>query len=388
MAASTVYTDIIDGNEYGLPSQEPTNGFREGVYNTAQATATGSTARIRALLYIWQNKTLPSAPLSTTGPFYASGDSNELTKEQKDAMRLDSTSGTSNLITVLSDSGYAPDEDGEEECKANPNGKDPWQTIIETFNYDPTGGSNPTALMRRYFPPTAANSGRSESEKLDIWQDDPNDYGTKKGDIVICSDIFHLITPTRYDQTANTLPTFESETDYENYTKVDKAFSNLFDLVEPGGALIFSVPYDGDPTATSGAVIEKAPFPNNVTDYQQKCHLWQWDYTLTSGTEELANDPRNVSSSTELIGDLGFTRSINCPPELRSFTRGALRALLVSAGFNDIEFHPITDDMNAFGIYWNATISSGTWTGQNTATNGTLQSKSLIVTASRMEEDP
>ncbi len=382
MAAVTQYTDIIDGNPYNLPSGVPTNGFREGVYDTSQATATGSTARIRALLYVWQKSTLPSAPVSATGPFYASDNSNELTKEQKDTMRLDSTSGTSNFITLLSDSGYAPDEDGEEVCSDNPGGKDPWETIIETFNYDASGGSNPVAFMRRYFPPTAANSGRSESEKLDIWQDDPDDYSTKKGDIVICSDIFHLIAPTRYNQTTN-LPSFADETDYENYTKVDKAFSNLFLLVEPGGLLIFSVPYDGDPTATSGDVIEKAPFPNNVTDYQQKCHLWEWDYTLTLGTEELSNDPRNTESSTELIGDLGFTRSINCPPELRSFTRGALRALLNSAGFTSITFHPITGSMNALGIYWNATISSGEWTANNSTTEGQLASKSLIVTASR-----
>lgn len=382
MAAGTVYTDIIDGNEYDLPSETPTNGFREGVYDTDQATATGSTARIRALLYVWQETTLPSAPLSTTGPFYASS-TNALSKESKDAMRLDSTSGTSNFITLLSDSGYAPDFDGEEECSDNPGGKDPWETIIETFNYDASGGSNPTAYMRRYFPPTAANSGRSESEKLDIWQDDPDDYGTKKGNIVICSDIFHLITPTRYSQATNTLPSFDSETDYENYSKVDQAFSNIFQLVKPGGALIFSVPYDGNPEATTGQVTEKAPFPNTVTDNEQKCHLWSWEHVTTAETEELQNDPRNTESPTELIGDLGFTRSINCPSVLRSFTRGALSALLTSAGFTSITFHPITGGMNAFGIYWNATISSGTWTGQNTVTNGTLQSKSLIITATR-----
>ena len=322
--------------------------------------------------------------MSTLGPFY-SGEFNPLTKEQKDTMRLDTTSGDSNFITLLSDSGYAPDFDGEAVCSDNPGGTDPWETIIETFNYDPEGGENPKAFMRRYFPSTAANSGRPASEKLDIWQDDSIDYGTKKGDIVICSDIFHLISPTRYSQATNTLPTFESETEYENYSKVDQAFSNIFQLVKPGGMLIFSVPYDGNPTATSGAVIEKAPFPNNVTDFQQKCHLWSWEYVTTAETEELQNVPKNTESPTELIGNLGFTRSINCPPVLRSFTRGALSALLTSAGFGfeNITFHPITGNMNSFGIYWNATVNNGEWAANNSTTEGQLASKSLIVTATR-----
>jgi len=48
----TTYTDIINGDSYTLPGAVPANGFREGVYDTAQVAATGSTARIRALLYI------------------------------------------------------------------------------------------------------------------------------------------------------------------------------------------------------------------------------------------------------------------------------------------------------------------------------------------------
>ncbi len=385
---ATSYTDIINGTGYNLPQAAPTNGFREGVYDTAQATATGSTARIRELLYIWQQSVLPSAPTTTSGPFYASGDSNELTNSQKDTMRLDSSSGTSNVITLLSDSGYAPDFDGEEVCFDNSGGTDPWETIIETFNYDPSGGENPTAFMRRYFPSTAANSGRPASEKLDIWQDDPSDYGTKKANIVICSDIFHLITPTQYSQATNTLPSFNSEADYENYSKVDHAFSNIFQLVKPGGALIFSVPYDGNPQATTGQVTEKAPFPNTVTDNEQKCHLWSWEYDTTNNTEVLKNDPRNNESPIELIEHLGFTKSINCPPVLRSFTRGALRALLTSAGFENIAFHTITSEMNEFGIYWNATITDGAWTANNSTTEGQLASKSLIVTAERPAEEP
>lgn len=380
------YTDIIDGNVYTLPNDVPTNGFREGVYNNTQLAATGTTSRIRALLYVWQAKTLLEDPTIESGPFFNSSDNN-LTKEEKDTMRLDSTSGTSNFITLLSDSGYAPEEpEGEIECSDNPGGKDPWEAIINTFNYDPSGGSDPTAFMRRYFTPTAANSGRSESEKLDIWQDDPGDYGTKKGDIVICSDIFHVITPTRYSQ-AVALPNLTDDA-YENYSKVDHAFGNLFQLVEPGGALIFSVPYDGNPDAVSGNVIEKAPFPDVPTDpnFQKKCHLWDWEFSLSNNAEVLLNDPRNTESQDEEIGDLGFTRSINCPPVLRRFTRGALRELLGAAGFDEIQFHIITDDMNAFGIYWNATISGGNWTANNSATVNEPASKSLIVTASRPVE--
>ena len=389
------YVDIINGEQYDLPATEPSNGFREGVYNTTQAAATGTTSRIRALLYVWQYEALKAIPTTSNGPFYNSGDIKELSAAQKDVMRF---SGT---ITVLSDSGYASDFDSE--CSDNPTQIDPWATLENVFTYDPDGGGS-RSFMTRYFVPTITNN--SQTNKCDIWQIQSTDYGEFKGNVVICSDVFHIIGPTRYQQDEqagtgeksqldNLSDRFSSTPEYETYSQVKTAFQNLYGITEPGGFLIFSVPYDGDPADTTGDPVELAPFPTSASNNTQKCYLWDWNFGETNNEDVIQNTPRGQTTSEEVDG-LIFTRSINCPPVLRTFTKGALQELLTKAqdattGVTNIKFHALDDgnytNINEFGIYWNATITTTgggvTWTASNTPTNGTLQSKSLIVTAQR-----
>ena len=142
------------------------------------------------------------------------------------------------------------------------------------------------------------------------------------------------------------------------------------------GKLIFSVPYDGDPTATTGTAVEVIPGNSDV-----ECNLWNWDYAVINNNSVIQNTPNG--GTTEVTEEVDFTGGINCPAILRTFTRGSVNQYLNGAGFTDIEFHSITDNMNTIGIFWDATINSGAWTANNSSGNGNPGSKSLIVTASR-----
>ena len=312
----------------------------------------------------------------------------------------------SGTITVLSDSGYASDFDSQ--CSDNPTQVDPWATLENVFTYDPGDGGGSRSFMTRYFVPTITNN--SQTNKCDIWQIQSTDYGDFKGNVVICSDIFHIIGPTRYQQDdqsgtggesqlANLSDRFSSTAEYETYSQVKTAFKNLYGITEPGGYLLFSVPYDGDPSETTGDPVELAPFPSGVSNNTQKCYLWDWQFGETNNEDVIQNTPRGETTSED-VADLVFTRSINCPPVLRTFTKGALQELLAKAqdattGFTNIKFHALNDanytNINEFGIYWNATIDNSggdvTWTASNNPTNGTLQSKSLIVSAQRPAEE-
>ena len=395
---SEVYVDIMNGTQYDLPGAEPTNGFREGVYDPDQATDTGTTSRIRALLYVWQNETLPTAP-TIDGPFYNSGvDGKDLTLEQKNAMRSREDANENLIpgnILVLSDSGYAPTYD-ETGCSDNAGQIDPWATLEEVFTYD--AGNGEQSFLTRSFVPTLANQDYRYT--LDIWQTqisgDPTENQNSRSNVVICSDIFHIIAPTRYNQNLQAEPLdlstlnsrFSNQDQYLQYSMVKTAFINLHNIINPGGVLIFSVPYDGNPEDTTGAPTELAPFPDTFgEDHQQMCYLWDWGFGEAGAEDVIENNPRG-GGNLENVDNLLFTRSINCPPVLRRFSKGSIEQLLGFAGFIRITFHSITEDMNSFGIYWNATINTPSglppnWAGLNTPTNGTPESKSLIVTARR-----
>ena len=66
MTARQEYRDIMNGVEYNLPGSVSNNDFREGVYDTDQAAATGTTSRIRALLYVCQDESLDEIPNTST----------------------------------------------------------------------------------------------------------------------------------------------------------------------------------------------------------------------------------------------------------------------------------------------------------------------------------
>ena len=403
MTTTQKYVDIMNGTQYDLPGSEPTNGFREGVYDPDQATDTGTTSRIRALLYVWQAEALNITPSITTGPFFNNSEdtTKNLSVAQKNRMRSEETSEgvfSAGDVIVLSDSGYAPNYDAQ--CSDSPDQVDPWETLESVFTYD-AGGGTTEQYLKRYFVPTAAND--SQTNKLDIWQIQSSDYGTYKSSVIICSDIFHIIGPTRYGQDSqsgdlslttlgNRFPdTTTGNTDYDAYSQVKTAFKNLYGILNDGGYLIFSVPYDGDPDGTTGTPVELAPFPAGESNNTQKCYLWDWNFGETNNEDVIENTPRGETESED-VDNLVFTRSINCPPVLRTFTRGAIKEMLEKAdssttGFENVEFHTITTSMNAFGIYWDAEVTTpggnATWEADNSSTDGKLASKSLIITAQR-----
>ena len=249
-------------------------------------------------------------------------------------------------------------------CQDGAGGANPWDFFTDAF------GENITT----YFTPSKDNNSNLPAgyNSLDIWQATTEELSAAQADVVIVSDIVQLCAPTQYgNNNEQTFPSYSAD-----YVKVLTVFENLFNMTKATGKLIFSVPYDGDPTATTGTAVEVIPGNSDV-----ECNLWNWDYAVINNNSVIENTPNG--ETTQVTEEVDFTGGINCPAILRTFTRGSVNQYLNGAGFTDIEFHSITDNMNTIGIFWDATINSGAWTANNSSGNGNPGSKSLIVTASR-----
>ena len=367
MTSYTSYVNNLNGTEYGLPSTF-TGSFRETPYTPAAAGAsdpTRSNARIRALAYVWMVEaeviTAAEDP-SESGKFI-----NNLSPSDNQLMRNNNEGGT---IALLSDCGYASNSSGEIEdvqCDDGAGGANPWDFFTDAFG----------DKIKTYFTPSKDNDTNLPEgyNSLDIWQATGTQLLDAQADVVIVSDIVQLCAPTQYGQ--NNGQTFPQHSD--EYVKVLTVFGNLFAMTKPGGRLIFSVPYDGDPTATTGTAVEVISVDSNNVE----CNLWNWDYTVVSNNSVITNTPNGGTETTE---EVDFTGGINCPAILRTFTRGAVHQYLSGAQFTNIDFHPITDNMNKIGVFWDATIDNGAWTANNSDSSGNPGSKSLIVTATRPPE--
>ena len=360
MTSYTSYVNILNGQMYGLPSTFA-GSFRENPYTSAasgESDPTRSNARIRALAYVWMVETgviTSSEDPSVSGKFI-----NNLNEVDNKRMRNNIENGT---IALLSDCGYASDISGEVECEDDAGEANPWDFFTDAFG----------EYIKTYFTPSKDNDANLPEgyNSLDIWQATPLQVSNAQADVVIVSDIVQLCAPTQYgNNNEQTFPSYSND-----YVKVSTVFGKLFDMTRAGGRLIFSVPYDGDPTATTGTAVEVIQGSSH-----DECNLWNWDYAVENDISVIENTPNGGDRETK---EVDFTGGVNCPAILRTFTRGSVYHYLDGAGFENITFHSITDNMNKIGIFWDATIDNGVWTANNSSVNGQPGSKSLIVTATR-----
>jgi SAM-dependent methyltransferase len=137
---------------------------------------------------------------------------------------------------------------------------------------------------------------------------DMTDIGSvsmQDADYLIASDVFEHIAPP-----------------------IDRAFHNAFDLLRPGGAFIFSVPYRND-----GSTEEHFP------DLQ--------DYRIVDFGDERVLVNRAVDGTLSTRRGLIFHGGEGTTLEMRLFSKLDIERHLGDAGFVDIEYVP---SMPAFGI--------------------------------------
>ncbi len=145
---------------------------------------------------------------------------------------------------------------------------------------------------------------------LDIYNDDHvNSY--KNLDFIISSDVFEHINPN---------------------PGVQIAFNNLYKMLKPNGFIVFSVPF------LLGDHIEHYP---NLYDYQIKFE--NNEYILYNTTQ---------NGNTEIFKNLCFHGGPGNVLEMRIFSKESITKYLENAGFCDINFHEIDEDMNKYGIFW------------------------------------
>ena len=130
-------------------------------------------------------------------------------------------------------------------------------------------------------------------------------------DFIISSDVFEHIDP---------------------FPSVQHAFNNLYKMLKIGGSIIFSVPYTHDE--------HKEHFPN----------LYDYKIVNESGNYILYN--RTIENKLETFDNLCFHGGPGNVLEMRVFSKKSIISFLEKAGFIDIIFYEITEDMNKYGIFW------------------------------------
>jgi SAM-dependent methyltransferase len=110
---------------------------------------------------------------------------------------------------------------------------------------------------------------------------------------------------------------------------VERAFTNAFDLLKPGGYFVFTVPW-----STKAATVEHFP---------ELC-----DYRLVRFDDDIILVNRSKDGRYELHKDLIFHRGDGEMLEMREFCRLALEDHLVRTGFTNVSI--MTEDMPDFGI--------------------------------------
>jgi len=135
-------------------------------------------------------------------------------------------------------------------------------------------------------------------------------------DFIISSDVFEHIDP---------------------FPSLQKAFDNLYKMLNNGGYIIFSVPF------TNGE--HKEHFPNL---YKYKIEKNNDEYVLYNTT---------IDNKTEIFNNLCFHGGPGNVLEMRVFSKKSIISFLVKSGFIDITFYEINKDMNKYGIFWSNRLS-------------------------------
>lgn len=136
-------------------------------------------------------------------------------------------------------------------------------------------------------------------------------------DFIICSDVFEHIDP---------------------YPGLNIAFSHLYSMLKKiSGVLIFSVPYN------TAEHIEHFP------------SLYKYNIIQKNDTYVLQNIDKygKLEEFTNLIFHGGPGQTL----EMRQFSQNSLLQYLYNAGFKNITFHSIDQEMNEFGIFWECPVS-------------------------------
>jgi hypothetical protein len=118
----------------------------------------------------------------------------------------------------------------------------------------------------------------------------------------------------------------------EPYPSLQKAFNNLFKMLKCGGSIVFSVPY------SLNEHIEY--FPN----------LYKYKIVNKKGKQLLHNKTKN--NKTEVFDNLCFDGGDGNGFVMRIFSKKSITSFLETAGFVDITFYSIDDDMKKYGIFW------------------------------------
>lgn len=149
------------------------------------------------------------------------------------------------------------------------------------------------------------------SPYLDIYNDiHVNNY--QELDFIISSDVFEHIDP---------------------YPDIQIAFNNLNKMLKKNGFIIFSVPY------TNGKHIEHFPL--------------LYEYKILKGNDgEYYLYNKTIDGKKEIHENLCFHGGPGNVLEMRIFSRDSITNYLEKAGFTDIIFYNITDEMNNYGIFW------------------------------------
>lgn len=136
-------------------------------------------------------------------------------------------------------------------------------------------------------------------------------------DFIICSEVFEHISP---------------------YPGLNVAFYNLYRMLKKNnGILIFSVPY-------------------NLTEHREHFpSLYNYEIIYENNQYILNNITQDGQS--EKFTDLVFHGGPGETLEMRQFSKISIENYLKNAGFKNIIFHEIDNNMEKYGIFWECPVS-------------------------------
>lgn len=135
-------------------------------------------------------------------------------------------------------------------------------------------------------------------------------------DFIICSEIFEHISP---------------------YPGLFVAFNNLNKMLCKNGVLIFSCPYNLNE--------HKEHFPT------------LYKYTLSNSDNQIVLNNTRIDGTEEKFTNLIFHGGDGSTLEMRQFSKQSIYNYLIDSGFYNITFHPVDEDMNKHGIFWESSCS-------------------------------
>jgi SAM-dependent methyltransferase len=148
------------------------------------------------------------------------------------------------------------------------------------------------------------NTFYHQAPHFDVTHPDPNDFG--RYDFILTSEVMEHVPPP-----------------------VEQAFANLFRLLKPDGLLVMTVPY-----TLVGKTKEHFPELHN--------------FTLAQLGAETVLVNRRRNGSVEVFDNLVFHGGPGSTVEMRVFTEGSLRELLLGAGFSSVRV--AFEDVSEFGV--------------------------------------